>query len=291
VGRDGWLLVTVPFLAMGQLALPERGDGAVGRRDAGPAAQPLRRRYTRTVNVIVLPTYNERENLRHALGRIREVADGHGVQLHTLIVDDNSPDGTGDLADELAREVPDVSVMHRAGKEGLGKAYIAGFREALTMGAERIFEMDADLSHDASYLPHFLRLIDQGADLVLGSRYVKGGGVENWGLSRKIISRGGCLYAQTILGLPLHDLTGGFKCFRRSVLETVDLDTVDTKGYGFQIEMTYRVYKLGFKVVELPIIFVDRKVGESKMSNDIVVEAMKNVWKLRLSGVPARRPG
>ena len=181
--------------------------------------------------------------------------------------------------------------MHRAGKEGLGKAYIAGFREALAMGAERIFEMDADLSHDASYLPHFLRLIDQGADLVLGSRYVKGGGVENWGLSRKIISRGGCLYAQTILGLPLHDLTGGFKCFRREVLETIDLDAVDTKGYGFQIEMTYRVYKLGFKVVELPIIFVDRKVGESKMSNDIVVEAMKNVWKLRFSHVPTRRAG
>lgn len=247
-------------------------------------------RYTcRTVNVIVLPTYNERENLRHALGRIREVADGHGVQLHTLIVDDNSPDGTGDLADELAQVVPDVSVMHRAGKEGLGKAYIAGFREALAMGAERIFEMDADLSHDATYLPHFLRLIDQGADLVLGSRYVRGGGVENWGLSRKIISRGGCLYAQAILGLPLRDLTGGYKCFRRAVLETVDLDTVDTKGYGFQIEMTYRAHKMGFRVVELPIIFVDRKVGESKMSNDIVVEAMKNVWKLRFSRVPTRR--
>jgi len=243
------------------------------------------------VNVIVLPTYNERDNLRHALARIREVADGHGVRLHTLIVDDNSPDGTGDLADELAREVPDVSVMHRAGKEGLGKAYVAGFREALGMGAERIFEMDADLSHDATYLPHFLRLIDQGADLVLGSRYVKGGGVENWGLTRKIISRGGCLYAQTILGLPLHDLTGGYKCFRRRVLETIDLDGIDTRGYGFQIEMTYRAFKLGFKVVELPIIFVDRKVGESKMSNDIVVEAMKNVWKLRFSDVPARRPG
>ena len=248
-------------------------------------------RYTRTVNVIVLPTYNERENLRHALRRIREVADGQGVRLHTLIVDDNSPDGTGDLADELAREVPDVTVMHRAGKEGLGKAYVAGFREALAMGAERIFEMDADLSHDASYLPHFLRLIDQGADLVLGSRYVRGGGVENWGLSRKIISRGGCLYAQTILGLPLRDLTGGYKCFRRRVLETIDLDGIDTKGYGFQIEMTYRTYKLGFKVAELPIIFVDRKVGESKMSNDIVLEAMKNVWKLRFSHVPTRRAG
>jgi dolichol-phosphate mannosyltransferase len=242
------------------------------------------------MNVVVLPTYNERENLRHALARIREVADGHGVQLHTLIVDDNSPDGTGELADQLAAELADVSVMHRAGKEGLGKAYIAGFREALGMGAERIFEMDADLSHDASYLPHFLRLIDQGADLVLGSRYVKGGGVENWGLSRKVISRGGCLYAQAILGLPLRDLTGGFKCFRRGVLEAIDLDAIDTAGYGFQIEMTYRVYKMGFKVVELPIIFVDRKIGESKMSNDIVLEAMTNVWKLRFSSVPARRP-
>jgi len=242
------------------------------------------------VNVIVLPTYNERENLRDALARIREVADGRGLQLHTLIVDDDSPDGTGELADRLAREVPEVSVLHRAGKEGLGKAYVAGFREALAMGADRLFEMDADLSHDATYLPHFLRLIDRGADLVLGSRYVKGGGVENWGLSRRIISRGGCLYAQTILGLPFHDLTGGFKCFRREVLEAIDLDAIDTAGYGFQIEMTYRAHKLGFTIAELPIVFVDRRVGESKMSNDIVFEAMKNVWKLRFSGVPARRP-
>jgi dolichol-phosphate mannosyltransferase len=241
------------------------------------------------MNVIVLPTYNERDNLRHAVARIREVADGASVQLHTLIVDDNSPDGTGDLADQLAAEVPDVSVLHRAGKEGLGKAYIAGFHEAMGRGAQRIFEMDADLSHDASYLPHFLRLIDQGADLVLGSRYVKGGGVENWGVSRKVISRGGSLYSQVILGLPYHDLTGGFKCFRRRVLEIIDLDSVDTKGYGFQIEMTYRAHLLGFKIVELPIIFVDRKVGESKMSNDIVTEAMKNVWKLRFSKLP-RRP-
>jgi dolichol-phosphate mannosyltransferase len=254
--------------------------------DPGPDGIAARR-YTRGVNVVVLPTYNERENLRHAVARIREVADGHGVPLHTLIVDDDSPDGTGQIADGLAREVPDVSVLHRADKEGLGKAYIAGFRHALAMGAERIFEMDADLSHDASYLPHFLRLIEQGADLVLGSRYVKGGGVENWSLPRKVISRGGCLYAQVILGLPYHDLTGGFKCFRRRVLETVDLDAIDTKGYGFQIEMTYRVHQLGFRVVELPIIFVDRKVGESKMTNDIVVEAMTNVWKLRFSP-PAR---
>jgi len=242
------------------------------------------------MNIIVLPTYNERENLRHALARIREVAQGDGVQLHTLIVDDDSPDGTGELADQLAAESPAVSVLHRAGKEGLGKAYVAGFREALAMGAERIFEMDADLSHDATYLPHFLRLIDRGADLVLGSRYVKGGGVENWGVGRKIISRGGCLYAQTILGLPYRDLTGGFKCFRRRVLETIDLDDIDTAGYGFQIEMTYRAHKLGFRIAELPIIFVDREAGESKMSNDIVFEAMKNVWKLRFSKVPAGRP-
>jgi dolichol-phosphate mannosyltransferase len=247
-------------------------------------------RYTLPVNVIVLPTYNERENLRHALGRIREVADGNGVQLHTLIVDDSSPDGTGELADELAREVPDVSVMHRAEKEGLARAYFAGFREALAMGAERIFEMDADLSHDATYLPHFLRRIDEGADLVLGSRYVKGGGVENWSASRRFISRGGCLYAQTILGMPYHDLTGGYKCFRRAVLEAIDLDAVNAKGYGFQIEMTYRAHKMGFKVVELPIVFVDRKVGESKMNGDIFVEALVNVWKLRLNGVPTRRP-
>ena len=243
------------------------------------------------MNVVVLPTYNECENVRDAVARIREVADGHGVRLHTLIVDDDSPDGTGLIADELASETPDVLVLHRAVKEGLGKAYIAGFRRALDMGAERIFEMDADLSHDASYLPHFLRLIDQGADLVLGSRYVKGGGVENWSLPRKVISRGGCLYAQLILGLPYHDLTGGFKCFRRRVLETVDLDAIDTKGYGFQIEMTYRVHQLGFRVVELPIVFVDRKVGESKMTNDIVVEAMKNVWKLRFSPPARARAG
>jgi dolichol-phosphate mannosyltransferase len=233
------------------------------------------------MNTIVLPTYNERENLAHALERIREVADGHGIQLHTLIVDDDSPDGTGELADRLAGEHPDVAVLHRAGKEGLGKAYLAGFRHALAAGADLLFEMDADLSHDASYLPHFVALIDQGADVVLGSRYVRGGGVENWPLSRKLISRGGCLYAQAVLGLPYHDLTGGFKCFRRRVLETIDLDAIDTKGYGFQIEMTYRAHKLGFRVVELPIIFVDRQVGASKMSNDIFLEALVNVWRLR----------
>jgi len=242
------------------------------------------------MNVVVLPTYNERDNLRHALDRIREAAEGHSLQLHTLVVDDDSPDGTGELADELAATYPDVSVLHRGGKEGLGKAYIAGFRHAMgELDAQLLFEMDADLSHDASYLPHFVRLVEGGADVVLGSRYVKGGGVENWTLLRKGISRGGCLYARTILGLPYRDLTGGFKCFRRRVLEAIDLDTIDAKGYGFQIEMTYRAHQLGFRIVELPIIFVDRKIGESKMSNDIVVEAMKNVWKLRFHDSAAGR--
>jgi dolichol-phosphate mannosyltransferase len=234
------------------------------------------------MNTIVLPTYNERDNLMPALERIREVADGYGIELHTLVVDDDSPDGTGELADRLSGEFPHVEVLHRAAKEGLGKAYIAGFRQALAAGADLIFEMDADLSHDAAYLPDFLRRIENGADVVLGSRYVKGGGVVNWGPGRKIISRGGCLYAQAILGLPYHDLTGGYKCFRRRVLETLDLDAVGTSGYGFQIEMTYRAHKAGFRIEESPIIFVDRQVGLSKMSRGIVLEAMIMVWRLRL---------
>jgi dolichol-phosphate mannosyltransferase len=240
------------------------------------------------MNTIVLPTYNERDNLPHALRRIREVADGHRLPLHTLIVDDDSPDGTGELADRLALEMPDVEVLHRERKEGLGRAYIAGFRHALARGAEILFEMDADLSHDAAYLPDLLRRIDQGADLVLGSRYVPGGGVENWGLARRFISRGGCFYARTILGVPINDLTGGFKCFRREVLETIDLDGIQSSGYGFQIEMTYRAWQLGFRVEEVPIIFVDRAIGSSKMSDDIVFEALVNVWRLRFSP-PARR--
>ena len=233
------------------------------------------------MNTIVLPTYNERDNLQHALERIREVADGHDLQLHTLIVDDDSPDGTGELADRLAGQYPDVEVLHRAGKEGLGKAYLAGFRHALAAGADLLFEMDADLSHDASYLPHFVALIDQGADLVLGSRYVRGGGVENWTLSRRFISRGGCLYAQAVLGLPYHDLTGGFKCFRRKVLEAIDLGSVGSSGYAFQIELTYRAVKRGFSVQEVPITFVDRRVGKSKMSRAIVLEALWRVWGIR----------
>lgn len=262
-------------------AAPGRARRTASQEWGDGAAQGVPAGILTAMNTIVVPTYNECDNLEHALQRIREVADGHSLQLHTLIVDDDSPDGTGELADRLADQYPDVEVLHRAGKEGLGKAYLAGFRHALAGGADLVFEMDADLSHDASYLPHFVALVDKGADVVLGSRYVRGGGVENWPLSRKLISRGGCLYAQAVLGLPYRDLTGGFKCFRRRVLETIDLDAIDTKGYGFQIEMTYRAHKLGFRVVELPIIFVDRQVGASKMSNDIFLEALVNVWRLR----------
>jgi dolichol-phosphate mannosyltransferase len=241
------------------------------------------------MNTIVLPTYNERENLEHALRRIRETADGFGLQLHTLIVDDASPDGTGELADRLASETPDTEVLHRAGKEGLGRAYIDGFRHAMAAGADLLFEMDADLSHDASYLPDFIRHIEDGADVIIGSRYVEGGGVENWPLTRRAVSRGGSLYARTILGLPVHDLTGGYKCFRREVLETIDLEGIQTAGYGFQIEMTYRAWQLGFRIDEVPIIFVDRQTGSSKMSNGIVLEALLNVWRLRFSRPATRR--
>jgi dolichol-phosphate mannosyltransferase len=235
------------------------------------------------MRTIVLPTYNEIQTLPLAVERILTVSAEHDLGLGILVVDDNSPDGTGRLADELAAQHPQIKVLHRAGKEGLAKAYFAGFRQALADGAELIFEMDADLSHDAAYLPGMVRLAEQGADLVLGSRYVKGGGVSNWPLSRRAISRGGCLYAQAILGLPYRDLTGGFKCFRRRVLEALDFDAIGASGYGFQIETTYRAHRLGFRIQELPIIFVDRTIGESKMSSGIVGEAMLMVWKLRFS--------
>jgi dolichol-phosphate mannosyltransferase len=240
------------------------------------------------MRTVVLPTYNERQTLPLAVQRILTASAEHQLDLGILVVDDDSPDGTGRLADELAAQHPEVAVLHRAGKEGLAKAYFAGFRRALDDGAELIFEMDADLSHDAAYLPAMVRLAEQGADLVLGSRYVKGGGVANWPLGRRLISRGGCLYAQAILGLPYRDLTGGFKCFRRRVLEALDFDGIGASGYGFQIETTYRAHQLGFRIKELPIIFVDRTIGESKMSGGIVGEAMLMVWKLRFSRPTAK---
>jgi dolichol-phosphate mannosyltransferase len=232
---------------------------------------------------LILPTFNEADNLenmvRSALPRLAEASPEH----HILVVDDNSPDGTGRIADRLAEEIGQVEVLHRPGKQGLGRAYLAGFARALESGAELLMEMDCDFSHDPADLPRLIRAADD-ADLVLGSRYVPGGGVERWGLVRRALSRGGSLYAQVLLGLPVRDLTGGFKCFRRSVLERLDLDGIAADGYGFQIEMTYRAVQAGFRVVEVPIVFRDRRVGQSKMSARIALEAVWKVPALRVRG-------
>jgi dolichol-phosphate mannosyltransferase len=205
-----------------------------------------------------------------------------------LVIDDNSPDGTGELADRLAAELGYVDVLHRESKEGLGPAYLAGFRRALEGDAELVLEMDCDFSHDPDYVPRLIAAVEDGADLALGSRYVPGGGVRNWGLLRRVISAGGSLYARVILSVKVRDLTGGFKCYRRAVLETIDLDAVDSKGYAFQIETTYRALRAGFKVVEVPITFADREVGGSKMSKAIVAEAIWKVPGLRLKALRGR---
>jgi len=226
---------------------------------------------------VCLPTYNERENLEKM---VRALAD-KGVQV--LIVDDNSPDGTGEIADRLAVELGFVSVLHRERKEGIGRAYIAAFEHLLaTTDTELILEMDCDFSHDPRDVARLVESCEQGADLALGSRYVPGGGTRNWGLVRRIISRGGSFYARVILGVKVRDLTGGFKCFRRHVLEALDLHAIESKGYAFQIETTYRALKRGFRVVEVPIVFADRTEGTSKMSRSIVLEAMLKVPLLRL---------
>lgn len=226
---------------------------------------------------LVLPTYNEAENLEPlvaaALANLPDTA-------RVLVVDDNSPDGTGDLADRLAAEEPRIEVLHRTQKEGLGPAYIAGFRHALAAGADRILEMDSDFSHDPADLPRLLAATEE-ADVAIGSRYVSGGGVENWSKVRQAISRGGSTYARALLGLPIRDLTGGFKCFRREVLEAIDLDAIGSKGYAFQVEMTYRAIDLGFSVKEVPIVFRERRAGASKMSRSIVLEAAWMVPKMR----------
>ncbi|MHB1412890.1 MAG: polyprenol monophosphomannose synthase [Thermoleophilia bacterium] len=229
---------------------------------------------------VIIPTYNERENLARFVSALQEVFENNSLDGRILVVDDNSPDGTGGIADGLAGRHPNLSVVHRAGKQGIGPAYIAGFREALKTGTDYIFEMDCDFSHDPASIPAFLEAIQQ-ADLVLGSRYTAGGRVENWGLSRRLISRGGGLYAKWVLGVKVNDLTGGLKCFRREVLEALDLDQVSSQGYGFQIELTYKALRRGFRVREIPITFADRELGQSKMSRRIVLEAMLMVWKLR----------
>ena len=225
--------------------------------------------------VVCLPTYNERENLERMVRALGE----HGISV--LVIDDNSPDGTGELADRLAQELDHVSVLHRPRKEGLGPAYLDGFRRALAEGAELILEMDCDFSHDPRDVPRLISAAEQ-ADLVLGSRYIEGGSVRNWGLLRRFVSAGGSVYARAILGVDIRDLTAGFRCYRRAVLETVDLDAITSRGYAFQIEMTYRALRSGFRVVEIPITFVDREQGSSKMSKAIFVEAIWKVPALRL---------
>jgi dolichol-phosphate mannosyltransferase len=231
---------------------------------------------------ICLPTYNERENLESML---RALA-AHDVNV--LVVDDNSPDGTGEIADRLAAELDFVSVLHRERKEGLGPAYLAGFRRAIADGAEFILEMDCDFSHNPADVPRLIDAARRGADLALGSRYVPGGGTENWGLGRRIVSWGGSFYARVLLGVRIRDLTGGFKCYRRRVLETIDLDGIHSKGYAFQIEGTYRTLRKGFRVVEVPIRFVDRTEGTSKMSRAIFLEAVTKVPALRLAALRGR---
>ncbi|HVD39449.1 MAG TPA: polyprenol monophosphomannose synthase [Solirubrobacterales bacterium] len=229
---------------------------------------------------LVLPTYEEAENLEPF---VEAVLPKLPADARVLIVDDNSPDGTGEIAKRLESEEERVRFLHREQKEGLGPAYIAGFRKALAEGAGLVLEMDADFSHDPAYLPRLLEAAKR-ADLVIGSRYVEGGGVRNWGPLRRVISRGGSAYARLVLGVEVKDLTGGFKCFRREVLETIDLDAVDARGYAFQIEMTYRALQAGFEVAEVPIVFRDREVGKSKMDSSIVREAMWRVPRMRFNG-------
>jgi dolichol-phosphate mannosyltransferase len=208
--------------------------------------------------------------------------------VHVLVIDDNSPDGTGELADRLAAELDHVKVLHRERKEGLGPAYLAGFQRALADGAELVLEMDCDFSHDPDDVSRLIAAVDKGADVALGSRYVAGGAVRNWGLLRRFVSAGGSFYARVLLGVSVRDLTGGFKCYRRRVLETIELDSIDSKGYAFQIETTYRALRAGFCVVEIPIIFADREAGGSKMSKTIVAEAIWKVPGLRLAALLGR---
>lgn len=231
--------------------------------------------------LIIFPTYNERDNIEKIVHAVLPL----DPRIHVLIVDDNSPDGTGEIADRLAREQVDkVFVLHRMNKEGLGKAYIAGFKWAIERGFDFIFEMDADFSHGPEYIKDFLREI-RDQDLVLGSRYITGVNVINWPMSRLLLSYFANVYTRLITGLPIRDATGGFKCFRREVLETINLDEVGSSGYSFQIEMTMRAWKRGFRIKEIPIIFYDRRAGESKMSKRIMREAMWMVWWLRIKAM------
>ncbi len=236
-------------------------------------------------SIVIIPTYNERENLGPLVAAVL-TAD---AALDILVVDDNSPDGTGAIADDLARRTGRIRVLHRPGKAGLGAAYLAGFAHALDRDYECILEMDADFSHDPADLSRLLAPVRAGrADLVLGSRWVAGGGTRGWPLRRRLISQGGSCYARAIVGVAVRDLTGGFKCFHRRMLERLDLGAVRASGYGFQIELTYRALQIGSRVLEVPIVFTERRCGQSKMSGRIVAEALAMVWRLRF-GRPAPR--
>jgi dolichol-phosphate mannosyltransferase len=236
--------------------------------------------------LVIIPTYNERENLQGLLPRVLELDPG----LEVLVVDDNSPDGTGGVAEEFAASTGRVHVLHREGKLGLGSAYVAGFRWALAeTDAQFICEMDADFSHDPRYLPEMLRIAEEeDVDVVIGSRYLDGVNVVNWPIGRLILSYSANVYARLVTGLPIRDSTGGYKCFRRRVLESIDLDRVRSDGYGFQIEMNFHSWKGGYRIREIPIVFVDRHSGSSKMNRKIIVEAFWLVWKLRLMSLLGR---
>jgi dolichol-phosphate mannosyltransferase len=234
--------------------------------------------------LVVTPTYNEKDNL----GRFVEAVRGALPEADVLVVDDNSPDGTGALADALAAKDPKVRVIHRSGKMGLGTAYVQAFTRGLAEGYERFFEMDADLSHDVRYLPEFVRALDLGFDVVIGSRNIPGGNVEGWGAGRHFISKGGSLYSRTILGLPIRDLTSGYKAYTRRALQAIALEEIDSNGYSFQIEMTYRALRRGMTVKEVPIVFVDRTQGKSKMSRKVFLEAVGMVWRLRFDALRGR---
>lgn len=230
-------------------------------------------------SVVVIPTYNEAHNILPLLAEIHAVVP----EMDVLVVDDASPDGTGSLVEDLAARNERVRLLRREGKQGLGTAYVAGFRDCLARGYAVVCQMDADFSHQPRYLADFLREIEH-ADLVLGSRYAPGGATEDWSLKRKVLSRGGNFYARAVLGIPVRDLTGGFKCFRRAVLEAISLDTVRAEGYAFQMEMTWRAWRLGFRIREIPIVFPDRSRGVSKLSGSIFWESVKMPWSLRFGG-------
>ena len=269
---------------------PRRGLAPAVTASAEPsgAVAPAGAESSQYYCLVVVPTYNEALNIERLIAEIL----AQGPQFDVLVVDDNSPDGTGDLVAALAERMPRVQLLRRAGKLGLGTAYIAGFREGLRQGYSYLCEMDADFSHRPHYLPVLLAVAERAADVALGSRNVPGGRVENWSLTRKLISKGGSLYARTILGMPVHDCTGGFKCFRAEVLRAIDLASITSNGYAFQVEMNYRCHQAGYRIHELPIVFPDRVHGQSKMSQRIIWEAAAKVWKLRLSPNPykALRP-